>query len=104
MRWVNIFFYTYDFFFIRMEINFKFTAFALYSSYFTWFQEDDRWETMNKAEFPEEYLPIINKTMAKEPCIHKSLLKLWQKNGKKSIEKLTKKEILRDISMTLQNK
>ncbi|GAB1864647.1 Patched domain-containing protein 3 [Camponotus japonicus] len=74
------------------------------AGYFTWFQEDDRWETMNKAEFPEGYLPIINETMAKEPCIHKSLLKLWQKDGKKSIEKLTKKEILRDISMTLQNK
>lgn len=59
---------------------------------------------MNKTEFPEEYLPIINKTMTKEPCIHKSLLKLWQKNGKKSIEKLTKKEILKDITMTLQNK
>lgn len=68
--------------------------------YFTWFQEDDKWETMDKTEFPEEYLPIINKTMAKEPCIHKSLLKIWQKN----IDKLTKTRILKDITATLQYK
>lgn len=73
------------------------------AGYFTWFQEDDKWETMDKTDFPEGYLPIINETMGKDPCIYKTLLKLWQKNGNESIEKLTKKEILRDISMTLQN-
>lgn len=74
------------------------------AGYFTWFQEDDKWETMDKSEFPEEYLPIINSTMTKEPCIHKSLLKLWQKDGKKKIDNLTKTEILNDVTMTLQNK
>lgn len=78
-------------------------TFALHYRYFTWFQENDKWETMDKSEFPEEYLPIINSTMSKEPCIHKSLLKLWQKN-KKNIDKLTKPEILRDVTKTLQNK
>ncbi|CAL1688249.1 unnamed protein product [Lasius platythorax] len=73
------------------------------AGYFTWFQENDKWETMDKSEFPEEYLPIINSTMSKEPCIHKSLLKLWQKD-KKNIDKLTKPEILRDVTKTLQNK
>ncbi|XP_011632112.1 patched domain-containing protein 3-like isoform X2 [Pogonomyrmex barbatus] len=70
------------------------------AGYFTWFQEDDKWETMNKTEFPEEYLPIINDTMAKEPCIHKSLLKIWQKHG---IDKLTKARILKDVTTTLKN-
>lgn len=79
-------------------------TFALYYRYFTWFQEDDKWETMDKSEFPEEYLPIINSTMTKEPCIHKSLLKLWQKDGKKKIDNLTKPQILSDVTMTLQNK
>lgn len=58
---------------------------------------------MDKTEFPEGYLSTINDMIGTEPCIYKTLLKLWQKD-KKSIEKLTKKEILRDISMTLQNK
>ncbi|KAL6427288.1 hypothetical protein ACFW04_008694 [Cataglyphis niger] len=74
------------------------------AGYFTWFQEDDKWDTMDKSEFPEEYLPIINSTMTKEPCIHKSLLKLWQKDGKKKIDNLTKSQILSDVTMTLQNK
>ncbi|XP_018402992.1 PREDICTED: patched domain-containing protein 3-like isoform X2 [Cyphomyrmex costatus] len=73
------------------------------AGYFTWFQEDDKWETMNKTEFPEEYLPVINSTMAKEPCIHKSLLKIWHKDGR-NIEKLTKTRILNDVTATLQNK
>jgi len=75
----------------------------LYYRYFTWFQEDDKWETMNKTEFPEEYLFIINNTMAKEPCIHKSLLKIWQKD-RRNIDKLTKTKILQDVTATLQNK
>ncbi|KAL0119259.1 hypothetical protein PUN28_009682 [Cardiocondyla obscurior] len=73
------------------------------AGYLTWFQEDDNWETMDKTEFPEEYLPIINITMTKEPCIHKSLLKLWQKKSR-NIDKLTKAKILKDVTMTLQNK
>lgn len=75
----------------------------LYNSYFTWFQEDDKWETMDKSEFPDEYLPVLNSTMAKEPCIHKSLLKIWQKD-RKNIDKLTKARILKDVTATLQNK
>lgn len=75
----------------------------LYYSYFTWFQEDDKWETMDKSEFPDEYLPVLNSTMAKEPCIHKSLLKIWQKD-RKNIDKLTKARILKDVTATLQNK
>lgn len=74
----------------------------LYYRYFTWFQEDDKWETMDKTEFPEEYLPIINSTMAKEPCIHKSFLKIWQKDGR-NIDKLTKTRILKDVTTTLEN-
>ncbi|XP_012234648.2 patched domain-containing protein 3 [Linepithema humile] len=70
---------------------------------FTWFQENDKWETMNKTEFPEEYLPIINNTMMKEPCVQKSLLKLWQKDGGKDIDNLTKLEILEDITATMQH-
>lgn len=58
---------------------------------------------MDKSEFPEEYLPIINSTMAKEPCIHKSLLKIWQKDHN-NIDKLTKARILKDVTATLQNK
>ncbi|XP_011693450.1 PREDICTED: patched domain-containing protein 3-like isoform X2 [Wasmannia auropunctata] len=73
------------------------------AGYFAWFQEDDKWETMDKSEFPEEYLPIINSTMTKEPCIHKSLLKIWHKNGR-NIDKLTKTRILKDVTATLQNK
>ncbi|XP_071561671.1 patched domain-containing protein 3 isoform X2 [Temnothorax nylanderi] len=73
------------------------------AGYFSWFQEDDKWETMDKTEFPDEYLPIINSTMAKEPCIHKSLLKIWQKNHR-NIAKLTKASILKDVTATLQNK
>ncbi|EZA53730.1 hypothetical protein DMN91_007862 [Ooceraea biroi] len=74
------------------------------AGYFTWFQENDKWETMDKSEFPEEYLPIINNTMTKEPCIHKSLLKLWQKDGEENIDELTKAEILEDVTASLQNK
>ncbi|XP_011339858.1 NPC intracellular cholesterol transporter 1 isoform X3 [Ooceraea biroi] len=59
---------------------------------------------MDKSEFPEEYLPIINNTMTKEPCIHKSLLKLWQKDGEENIDELTKAEILEDVTASLQNK
>ncbi|XP_011861607.1 PREDICTED: patched domain-containing protein 3-like isoform X1 [Vollenhovia emeryi] len=73
------------------------------AGYFTWFQKDDKWETMDKTEFPEEYLPIINSTMAKEPCIHKSVLKIWQKD-RRNIDKLTKIRILKDVTATLQNK
>jgi len=72
--------------------------------YFTWFQENDKWETIDKTEFPQEYLPFINNTMAKEPCIHKSLLKLWQKDDAKNIDELTKTEILEDVTASLQNK
>lgn len=72
--------------------------------YFTWFQEDDKWETMNKTDFPEEYLPYINMTMSEEPCIHKSLLKIWQKKDGNIIDKLNKTEILKDVTATLQNK
>lgn len=75
----------------------------LYYRYFTWFQEDDNWETMDKTQFPEGYLPVINSIMAKEPCIHKSLLKIWQKDNR-NIDKLTKTKILKDITATLQNK
>ncbi|XP_029156681.1 patched domain-containing protein 3-like isoform X1 [Nylanderia fulva] len=73
------------------------------AGYFTWFQEDDKWDTMDKSEFPEEYLSIINDTMNKEPCIHKSLLKLWQKPNKKKIDILTKADILNDVTEPLQN-
>ncbi|XP_029156684.1 patched domain-containing protein 3-like isoform X2 [Nylanderia fulva] len=58
---------------------------------------------MDKSEFPEEYLSIINDTMNKEPCIHKSLLKLWQKPNKKKIDILTKADILNDVTEPLQN-
>ncbi|XP_067211817.1 patched domain-containing protein 3-like isoform X2 [Linepithema humile] len=58
---------------------------------------------MNKTEFPEEYLPLINDTMMKEPCVQKSLLKLWQKDGGKDIDNLTKLEILEDITATMQH-
>nr|XP_012227494.1 PREDICTED: patched domain-containing protein 3-like [Linepithema humile] len=71
--------------------------------HFTWFQENDDWETMNKTEFPEEYLPIIDNMMTKEPCVQKSLLKLWQKNGGKDIDSLTKLEILKDVTAIMQN-
>ena len=71
--------------------------------HFTWFQENDKWETMNKTEIPEEYLPIINNTITKEPCIQHSLLNLWQKNDEKDIANLTKSEILEDITATMQN-
>nr|XP_012227308.1 PREDICTED: patched domain-containing protein 3-like [Linepithema humile] len=73
------------------------------AGHFTWFQENDKWETMNKTEFPEEYLPLINDTMMKEPCVQKSLLKLWQKDGGKDIDNLTKLEILEDITATMQH-
>lgn len=59
---------------------------------------------MDKSEFPEEYLSIINDTMAKDACIYKSLLKLWQKDGMKDVDQLTKKEILHDVTVAMRNK
>lgn len=77
---------------------------VIYYRYFTWFQEDSTEESMNKIDFPEEYLTIINETISKDACIYKSLLKLWQKDGKKDISRLTKTEILKDITAAMQNK
>ncbi|XP_014480960.1 PREDICTED: patched domain-containing protein 3-like [Dinoponera quadriceps] len=74
------------------------------AGHFTWFQQDATWETMDKSEFPDEYLFIINDTMSKDACIYKSLLKLWQKDGAKDVGMLTKKEILRDVTVAMQNK
>lgn len=60
---------------------------------------------MNKTDFPEDYLPFINTTMSEEPCIHKSLLTIWQKkDDDKIIDTLNKTEILMDVTATLQNK
>ncbi|XP_011151061.2 patched domain-containing protein 3 [Harpegnathos saltator] len=74
------------------------------AGHFTWFQQDATWDTMDKSEFPEEYLSIINDTMSKDACIYKSLLKLWQKEGMKDVDKLTKGEILHDVTVAMRNK
>ncbi|XP_072753049.1 patched domain-containing protein 3 isoform X2 [Anoplolepis gracilipes] len=71
--------------------------------YFTWFQENNKCKTMSKSECSEKDLPIIN-SMTKDLCIYKSLLKLWQKNDEKNIDKLTKTQILKDVTISLQNK
>ncbi|XP_032681193.1 protein patched homolog 3-like isoform X3 [Odontomachus brunneus] len=74
------------------------------AGHFTWFQQDATWETMDKSEFPVEYLEFINATMSKDACIYKSLLKLWQKDGMKDIDQLTTKEILWNVTVAMRNK
>lgn len=71
--------------------------------YLTWFEEHTSTMSREDLEFAAKIVDQLNSTTNEDGCIYQSLLKLWNTKNPEEFNELSKEDLLRDVTIALND-